>query len=58
MIRSYSPDDYWSVHPHFTVADWQAEVANGDTRTGYHEWVEGQMELQMEAELSDIKGNT
>ena len=32
-------DDYWSSHPLYPVDDWQYEVANGDTRQGYWEWV-------------------
>lgn len=29
---------HWAGHPN-DVADWQYEVANGDTRLGFHEWV-------------------
>jgi len=29
---------YWGQHPDHPVEDWQAEVANGDTRQGYWEW--------------------
>ena len=32
-------DDPWADHPDHPVADWQAEVANGDTRLGYWDWV-------------------
>lgn len=32
-------DDPWTEHPDHLVADWQAEVANGDTRLGYRGWV-------------------
>lgn len=28
----------------FTLADWQQEVANGDTERGYREWVEAKVE--------------
>lgn len=31
-------EDYWSENPDHALADWQAEVANGDTRLGYHVW--------------------
>lgn len=31
--------DFWSSDPDFPVSDWQYEVANGDTRIGYWEWV-------------------
>ena len=29
---------YWDDHDDYPVSDWQYEVANGDTRQGYHEW--------------------
>ncbi len=29
----------WSEHPDYPAADWQYEVANGDTRLGYWDWV-------------------
>ena len=29
----------WGEHPNHPVADWQYEVANGDTRQGYWGWV-------------------
>ena len=28
----------WTENPDFPVADWQAEVAAGETRLGYAEW--------------------
>jgi hypothetical protein len=31
-------DDPWVEHPDHPVADWQAEVANDDTRLGYRDW--------------------
>ena len=30
---------YWGQHPAVPVADWQYEIANGDTRRGYWEHV-------------------
>lgn len=35
---------YWAEHPKYPVSDWQYEVANGDTRHGYWQWVENQMQ--------------
>lgn len=35
----------WGCHPDYSVADWQYEVANGDTRAGYWEWVSGKLEV-------------
>lgn len=37
-------DDCWAENETYTVADWQHEVANGDTRRGYWEWVQAQIE--------------
>jgi hypothetical protein len=30
--------EYWAEHPDYPAADWQREVAEGDTRLGYHAW--------------------
>jgi hypothetical protein len=32
-------NDPWADRPGHPVADWQAEVANNDTRLGYWAWV-------------------
>lgn len=34
----------WGEHPLHKVADWQLEVANGDTRAGYWDWVISELE--------------
>ncbi len=34
---------YWGGHPDHLTEDWQYEIANGDTRLGYWEWVESQI---------------
>jgi hypothetical protein len=31
--------DYWADDPQHPVAEWQIEVADGDTRQGYWAWV-------------------
>lgn len=36
--------DHWESDPIHRVEDWQYEVANNDTRLGYHEWVEKKKE--------------
>jgi hypothetical protein len=36
--------DPWAEHPDHPVADWQAEVANNDTRLGYRGWVAARSE--------------
>jgi hypothetical protein len=44
--------DYWQDEdPDYPIADWKAEVANGDTRTGYWEWAQAARECR-----SDIEG--
>lgn len=36
-----SPFDYWGgENADWPVVDWKYDVANGDTRLGYWEWVE------------------
>ena len=32
--------DVWAEDERFPVADWQAEVAAGDTRRGYRDWLD------------------
>lgn len=34
----------WAEHPDFPAEDWQAEVANGETRLGYEAWVSNKLE--------------
>jgi hypothetical protein len=35
---------HWGEHPDHPVADWQAEVANDETRLGYWYWVEARLD--------------
>lgn len=39
-------DGYWGEHAQFPLADWQYQIASGDTRQGYWEWVADQIEAQ------------
>lgn len=39
---------YWEDDPEFPVEDWKFEVANGDTRLGYYEWVGQKRDIQKE----------
>lgn len=34
----------WGNHPKYTVEMWMHEVSNDETRRGYWEWVEAQIE--------------
>jgi hypothetical protein len=47
MSQSREPKDYWGENPSHPVADWQYAVANGDTRHGYWEWVESEIEAAL-----------
>lgn len=38
-------EDYLE-NPHYPLKDWQYEVANGDTRLGYSDWVEAKLESE------------
>lgn len=37
-------DPVWASDPDHPVEDWQYEVANGDTRRGYQEWLQARRE--------------
>lgn len=34
----------WGKHPTHKIDDWQYLVSNGDTRLGYWEWVQAQID--------------
>lgn len=36
---------HWDEDTNFPATDWRHEVADGNTRLGYHEWVARQHEL-------------
>ncbi len=40
----------WDDHDDFPIEDWQYEVANGDTRASYWDWVNSQIEQSDEEE--------
>ena len=42
--------DYWENDGTYLVADWQFEVAEDNTRLGYHDWVEQQKSLRDDEE--------
>jgi hypothetical protein len=37
---------YWGDHPNYPSDEWQDEIANGDTRLGYWEWVAKQLDSE------------
>lgn len=38
---------FWEDYPRYPVEDWKHEVKNDDTRLGYWQWVESQIEQQL-----------
>jgi hypothetical protein len=39
VAKIFEEEGYWYDHPEHPLVDWQYEVANGDTRLGYQEWI-------------------
>lgn len=50
MADEQNPREWWSNDKQFPVEDWQDEVANGDTRLGYRDWV-AQQQMSREDEI-------
>ena len=48
-VTDAAPVDPWADHPVFGSDDWRTEVANGDTRQSYAEWVASRIAQQDEA---------
>jgi len=44
---------HWEEDPTNPSKDWQYEVANGDTRLGYHAWCENQKQLKLSEGADD-----
>ena len=40
-LQSRNP---WVIDPDYPLEDWKYEVQNGDTRLGYHDWVDHKKE--------------
>lgn len=43
-----TPDSAWDDDSEFPATDWRGEVSSGDTRLGYHAWVEQQADRARE----------
>lgn len=41
-----TPANAWAEHPDYPLSDWKYQVASGDTRRGYREWVESMIEME------------
>jgi hypothetical protein len=39
---------HWGEHPDYPARDWKHEVVDGNTRLGYWDWVEAQIENYIE----------
>lgn len=48
------PHGQWGQHPVFTMEEWREDVANGDTRRGYWDWVQCNIETHPE-DLKEVR---
>jgi hypothetical protein len=46
--------NFWGEHEKWPRSDWQIEVENGDTLSGYWQWVEAQIALTAEDEPEEV----
>lgn len=44
--QKWTPESHWDHPPDFPVNDWMYEVANDNTRQGYVDWVNSQLDAQ------------
>ncbi|MDE4297039.1 hypothetical protein PXK56_17780 [Phaeobacter gallaeciensis] len=42
--KPWKPESVWDDHPKFPSSEWRYECDNGDTRLGYVDWVNAQLE--------------
>lgn len=42
--EKWEPGSNWDQHHEYPAEDWSHEIQNGDTRLGYHEWVNAKLE--------------
>jgi hypothetical protein len=43
-FNPFKPENVWDEHGYFPVKDWKYAVDNNDTRQGYIDWVNAQIE--------------
>ena len=48
MYGNIHKRNYWEDNEEYPVSDWQYEVSCGHTRSGYHNWIELQKEIEDE----------
>jgi hypothetical protein len=46
----WCPESHWDDHDEFEYGDWVTEVRDNDTRLGYVDWVNNQLEAEDEDE--------
>ena len=51
----WNPDSHWEVHDDYTPKDWAHEVAENDTRQSYIDWVNSQIDGDMEYGPSTVQ---
>jgi hypothetical protein len=44
-MTEWKPESHWDDHPDHPVEEWQYEVADGDTRQSYIQWVNSAIEI-------------
>lgn len=46
LFKRWEPESHWENHPEFTPEDWACEATDNDTRQGYVDWVNSQLEAR------------
>jgi hypothetical protein len=46
---AFEPESHWDNHEDYPPEDWQMEIANGDTRQSYVEWVNHKLQEEFES---------
>ncbi len=50
MRPHWNPESHWDDHPCYTAGEWMDEVAGEQTRQGYIDWVNSQIESKINEE--------
>jgi len=45
-VKGWRPASHWDDHPDYPASDWMREVGEGDTRLGYVDWVNAEIEVR------------
>lgn len=49
LVNRWADGDVWGAHPSYSREDWQLDVGNGDTNLGYWDWVQHQLESELDS---------